>query len=201
MTQTDAVGTSRGGAGIWLFRVLLVAGAAFMVYSWFAPWWSAKVSVIPGQDHMVLHPWGIEAVAQVRANTDESLYSMPFPGIFAGFMWIYLAVCLLALVLSLFVGRQVSIGRIKLPLAAVLIGFVGLTYMIAVGLAFGIGELKAGWAGSNFIGNSTIKNAMTGTKIKMVADLKIGYWLALGAGGFLTVLSLLRFLFVGKSKV
>lgn len=200
MTQTDAVGTSRVGAGGWLFRALLVAGAGFMVYSWFAPWWSAKVSVIPGEDHMVLHPWGIDAVAQVRANTDEALYSMPFPGIFAGFMWTYLVVCMLALLASLFVTKRISLGRFKVPLAPVLIGVVGLTYLIAVGLAFGIGELKAGWSGANFVGNSTIKNAMTGTKIKMVAELKPGYWLAVGAGAVLVVLALLRGLFVGKPK-
>ena len=57
-----------------------------MVYSWLAPWWSAKVSVIPGADHMILHPWGIEAVAQIRANADETQFSMPFPKVFAGLM-------------------------------------------------------------------------------------------------------------------
>jgi hypothetical protein len=34
----------------------------------------------------------------------------------------------------------------------------------------------------------------------MVSDLKIGYWLALGAGGALTVLALLCGLFGGKPK-
>lgn len=197
MAQTDVQGVDRGGAGVWIFRVLLVAGAAFMVYSWFAPWWSAKVSVIPGQDHLVLHPWGIEAVAQVRANADESLYAMPW--FFAPFMWTYLTVCMLALAASLFVKRRISLGRINLSLATVLIALVGLSYMAALGIAYGVGELRAGWAGTNFIGTSMMKNAMTGTKIKMVSDLQIGYWLAIGAGGVLFVLALLRGLFVGKS--
>lgn len=139
-------------------------------------------------------------MAQVRANIDESLFSMPFPSVFAGLMWIYLAVCMLALAASLFVDRQISIGRIKLPLAVVLIGLVGLSYMAAVGLAFGIGELKAGWAGTNFIGKSSFKEPQSGALIKLVSGLKIGCWLALGAGGVLTVLALLRGLFVGKPK-
>ena len=199
MTQTDAVGTSRGGVGVWIFRALLVAGAAFMVYSWFSPWWSAKIAVIPGDNHMVLHPWGVEAVTQVRANADISLFSMPFPGLFAGFMWTYLAVCMLALAAGLLVDRQISLGRFKLPLAVVLIGLVGLSYMAAVGLALGIGELKAGWAGANFIGKSNVFEPQSGAKLKMVSDLRIGYWLALGAGAVLFVLALLRRLFVGKS--
>ncbi len=199
--QTDMVGTTRGGVGVWIFRVLLVAGAAFMVYTWFSPWWSAKVAVIPGDDHLVLHPWGVEAVAQVRANIDESAFEMPFPGVFAGFMWVYLAVCMLALAASLFVDKRISLGRIKVPLAVILIGLVGLSYMAAVGLALGIGELKAGWAGANFIGKSNVLEPQSGAKIKMVSDLKIGYWLALGAGAVLFVLAPLRGLFVRKPKV
>jgi hypothetical protein len=200
MTQTDTAGISRAGAGVWIFRALLVAGAAFMAYSWFQPWWSAKIAVIPGDNHLVLHPWGIEAVSQVRANVDVSLFSMPFPGLFAGFMWTYLAVCMLALAASLFVDRRVSLGPIKLPLAVVLIGLVGLSYMAAVGLAFGIGELKAGWAGTNFIGKSTFHEPQSDAMIKMVSGLRIGYWLALGAGGALFVLAVLRRVFVGKAK-
>lgn len=197
MVQTDAQSTGRGNVGVWIFRVLLVAGAAFMVYSWFSPWWSADVALVKGTDDLVLRPWGIEAVAQVRANADESLYAMPW--IFAPFMWTYLTVCMLALAASLFLNKQLSLGRIKVPLAVVLIGLVGLSYLVALGMAYGIGELKAGWAGSKFIGTSQIKQAMSGTKIKMVSDLRPGYWLAVGAGGALFVLALLRGLFVGKS--
>lgn len=198
MVQTDARGAGQSSAGVWIFRVLIIAGAAFMVYSWFAPWWTAKVSGIPGSDHMVLHPWGIEAVAQIRANADESLYSMPW--FFAPFMWTYLAACMLALVASLFIDRQISIGRLRLPLATLLIALVGFSYMAAIGIAYGVGELKAGWAGSNFIGTSNIKNPMTGTKIKMVSELLPGYWMALAAGAVLFVLALLRGLFVGRAK-
>jgi len=199
MAQVDAQVAIRGGSGVWAFRVLLVAAAGFMVYSWFTPWWSADIAVLPGEDHMVMRPWGIEVAAQVRANADESLWSMPW--IFTPFMWTYLAVCMLLLAVSLFVNRQVSVGRFKLSLAAVLIGLVGLSYLVAVGLAYGIGELRAESAGSNFIGKSTVKHAMTGNKVKMVSDLKDGYWLALSAGPALIVLALIRGLFVRKPKV
>ena len=198
MMQTDVVATTRGGAGVWVFRVLIVVGAAFMVYSWFAPWWSASIAALPGKDHLVMRPWGVQVVAQVKASGDQSLYSMPW--IFAPFMWTYLAVCMLALAASLFVNRTISLGRINLSLAVVLIGLVGLSYMAAVGIAYGVGELKAGWAGSKFIGTSSVKNAMSGAKVKMVSDLQIGYWLALGAGALLFVLALMRGMIVGKLK-
>jgi hypothetical protein len=160
--------------------VLVVAAAAYMVYTWFAPWWGAKVAVLPGEDHLVLHPWGIEAVAQIRANSDESLYSMPW--FFAPFMWTYLTVCML-------------------PLATVLIGLVGVSYFACVSLAYAVGELRAGWAGSNFIGKSMIHNSTIDAKIKMTSALKIGYWLALYSGPALIFLALIRGLFVRKPKV
>jgi hypothetical protein len=198
MSQIVDVPAARGSARVWIFRVLLVAGAAFMVYSWYAPWWSATLAVIPGENHLVMRPWGVEVVPEVAANADESLYSMPW--FFAPFMWTYLAVCMLALAASMFVDRTLSLGRIRLPLAVVLIALVGLSYMSALGIAYGVGELKASMAGSNFIGKSTIRHAMTGTKVKMVSDLQIGYWLAVGAGGALFVLALLRGLLIRKPR-
>ena len=197
--MASEVGTNRASAAVWIFRVLVVAAAAYMVYTWFAPWWGAKVAVLPGEDHLVLHPWGVEAVAQIRANSDESLYSMPW--FFAPFMWTYLTVCMLALAASLFVDRTVSIGRIKLPLATVLIGLVGVSYFACVSLAYAVGELRAGWAGSNFIGKSMIHNSTIDAKIKMTSALKIGYWLALYSGPALIFLALIRGLFVRKPKV
>lgn len=198
MTQVDAAATARGGAGAWIFRVLLVAAAAFMIYSWFQPWWSAKVAVLPGDNHLVLHPWGIETVAQVRANADPSMWEMPW--FFAPFMWTYLGVSMLALAAGLVLNRRVSIGRFSIPLATLLILLVGLSYLLAAGMAFGIGELRASWAGTNFIGKSTFTEPQSDAKIKMVSTLRDGYWYAVGAGGAITVLALLRGLFVRTPK-
>lgn len=204
MTQVDKQDSDSVGLGEWIFRILLVAGAAYMVYSWFEPWWSAKILVLPGEDHMVMRPWGIEVVSQVKKNAEDSLWSMPW--FFEPFMWTYLTLCMLALAASLFVKRQISFAfvklpKLKLPLATVLIGFVGMSYLIAVVLAFVIGDLRAEMADSNFIGKSKVVHAMTGNKVKMVSDLKDGYWFALYAGPVLILLALLRGLFVGKSKI
>lgn len=195
--QSDAAGGARGGTGVWIFRILLVAAAAFFVYTFFAPWWSAKLAALPGEDHLVLHPWGVEVTAQVRASGNDALYAMPW--FFEPFIWVYFAACLLALAASLVLNRQISIGRIRLPLATVLIGLVAVSYLAAAGIAYGVGELRADWAGANFIGKSTVTDGGTGNKTKMVSDLEIGYWLALAAGSALLALSVLRRLFVGKA--
>lgn len=198
MLQTDAQEAGRGAVGAWIFRGLLVAGAAFMVYSWFSPWWAADVAIFEGENDLVLHPWGIETVAEVRAGGDASLYAMPW--FFAPFMWAYLTLCMLALAASLFLKRAIPIGRFKLPVATALILFVGLSYLVAVGLAYGIGEIRAAAVGTNFIGKSTFLEVESGAEIKMVSVLKNGYWLALYAGAALSVLGLLRRLIVGKQQ-
>ena len=112
MVQTDAASATRGGAGVgvWIFRFLLVSGAAFMLYSWFSPWWSANFPVMQLDSALVLHPWGVDVVSQISGNVDDSAFSMPFPQLFAGFMWTYLGVCMLALAASLFVNRRISLG-------------------------------------------------------------------------------------------
>lgn len=196
MTQKDAAWTFGGGAGAWIFRILLVAAAAFMVYSWFQPWWSADVAVIKGTDDLVLHPWGIEAVGQVRMGADPALYEMP--AFFTPMVWIYFGVAMLALVVSLFVNVKISLGPIKLPLAAVLIALVGLSYLVAVGLAYWIGDMRATAMDTKFIGQSQYTDPMSSRKVKMVAELRDGYWYALYAGVALFVLALVRFLFVRK---
>ena len=205
MAQTDAVGTTsttRGETGIlvWIFRILLVAGAAFMLYSWFQPWWSGNFVVIPGDNDMVLHPWGVEAVAQVRTNVDESLFSMPFPQVFAGFMWVYLAVCMLGLVATFFVTKRFRVGPIPVSVPVLIILLVGISYAAAAGIAYEIGTLKAAASGAKFIGNSSVLEPATGAKVRMTSQLEIGFWLAVAAGGFLTLLGLVRPLFVRKPR-
>lgn len=199
MAQTDVAGsTTRSNVTVWIFRILVIAGAAFMIYSWITPWWSAKVAVIPGDNHMVMHPWGVDAVAQVRANTDTSQFDMPF--FFAPLMWTYLVACMLLLAGSLVVKGRLKLGPINLPLATAMIAAVGLSYMIAVGSAYGIGVLRAGWAGANFVGKSTLIEPQSDAKIKMVSQLEIGFWLSLAAGGVLTFLALIRGFLVREPK-
>lgn len=196
MAQKDGVWTVGGGAGAWIFRFLLVAAASFMVYSWFQPWWSADVAVIEGTDDLVLHPWGVEVARQVRVAADPSLYSMP--GFFEPFVWTYFAVAMLALLASLFLNARLSLGPIKLPLAAVLIGAVGASYMITVGLAYYIGDMRATAIDTNFIGRSQFTDPTSHRKMRMVSDLRDGYWYALYAGVSLFGLAFVRFLFVRK---
>jgi hypothetical protein len=82
----------------------------------------------------------------------------------------------------------------------VLIGIVGLSYLIAVVAALVIAHLKAGGGGVSFLGTSVVPNPMTGGNTRFTGALKSGYWLAVGAGFLLVALAVLRNTIVGKAR-
>ncbi|MBM1218660.1 hypothetical protein JQU17_00510 [Ponticoccus sp. SC2-23] len=194
MAHTEAAFTVGGGAGTWILRLLLVAAAALMVYSWFQPWWIGDIATIRGTDDLVLHPWGIDAVGPVRMASDPALYEMP--GFFKPFVWTYFGVAMLALLASLFVNMKFKLGPVRLPLATTLILLVGLSYLITVGLAYFIGDMRASGLDMNFIGRSDYTDPTSHRKVRMDSALQDGYWYALYAGVALFSLAIIRFLFL-----
>lgn len=199
MTEVRPTETTRSNLGLWLFRGLILVGAGLMLYSWYTPWWGAQISDLPGTDHMIMRPWGVEVmVAEIRTYANRSLYSMP--AFFPPFMWAYLGLCMVALAASLFLQKRIALGRFQLSLSQVLIGIVGLSYVIAVATAFAIAQIKAGAGGVSFVGSSIVPNPMTGGSTRFTGALKTGYWLAAGAGVFLVALAILRNTIVGRAR-
>ena len=199
MAATKATETTRHSVRRWLFGGLLLVGAGLMLVSWFSPWWGARISDLRGVDHIVMRPWGVEVVGEVSTFADRALYSMP--ALFAPFMWVYLGLCMVALAVSLFVEKEITLGQFKLSLPQVLIGIVGLSYMIAVVAALSIALIRSGDGGVQFLGSSIVPNPMTGGRTRFTGALKPGYWLAVGAGPVLVALALLRNTIIGKARV
>lgn len=198
MTSLQATNTSENGLRLWFFRALILIGAGIMLMSWFSPWWSARISDLAGADHIVLRPWGVEMVSEVKTYADRSLYEMP--AFFTPLMWAYLGFCMLALAVSLFVTKRVSVGRFNLSLQQLLVGFVGFSYVVAVVTAYTIAQIRSGMAGMEFVGTSMVFNPMTAGNTRIVSALQMGYWLSAGAGAYLLVLALLRSVIVGRRK-
>ena len=194
MADTTGAWTVGGGPLAWILRVLLVAAAALMVYSWFQPWWIGDIATIRGTDDLVLHPWGIDAVGPVRMASDPALYEMP--GFFEPFVWTYFGVAMLALLASLFVNKKFKLGPVSLPLATTMILLVGMSYLITVGLAYFIGDMRASGLDMNFIGRSDYTDPTSHRKVRMDSALQDGYWYALYAGVALFSLAIIRFLFL-----
>jgi hypothetical protein len=199
MPAERTTATTRGGLRPWLFRFLTLVGAGIMLYSWYSPWWGARISDLTGNDHMLMRPWGVEVMAaEIRTYANRALYAMP--AFFPALMWTYLGVCMLALAVSLFVERRFPLGRFSVSLPGVLIGLVGLSYVIAAATAFAIAQIRAGAGGVEFVGSSIVPNPMTGGSTRFTGALKPGYWMAFGAGTFLIVLALLRNRIIGAAR-
>jgi hypothetical protein len=189
----------RRGARFWLYGILVLAGAGLMLASWYSPWWGAQISDLPGRDHMLLRPWGVElAAGEIRTYANRALYTMP--AFFEPFMWTYLTVCMLALAVSIFVTKRISLGRFEISLASLLVGCVGLSYLIALVTAYIIGEVRAASTGAAFVGTSVVPNPISGGRTRIIAELKDGYWMAVAAGVVLVALALLRGVIVGRRR-
>lgn len=122
------------------------------------------------------------------------------PGFFTPFVWAYFGVAMLALLVSLFWNKRMKLGPINLPVATVLIILVGLSYLVAVGLAYFIGDMRAEANGISFVGKADYKDPMSHRTMKMESALQDGYWYALYAGVALVVLGILRGLFYWQRK-
>jgi hypothetical protein len=179
-----------GKSRVWIFRVLVLAVAALLIYSWFMPWWQASVDQV-GIDAVVIHPWGLEK------NMPEELlpYVMgsDMPVWFAPVMWSYLGIVVLALLSSLFVAnKKVKLWKIKATLPGMMIGIVGISYVVVVALAVIVASIRTNdFYYMKFLGRTLID---LGGEITTNATgtLLLGYWLAVASGPLLIALAFLR---------
>jgi hypothetical protein len=124
------------------------------------------------------------------------------PGWFTPFMWVYLGLCIVALLASLFVSseKRVGFGRMSLSLPKALISVVGLSYIIvaisavAVIAANAPSFYNAPLQGTIFVTMSQDEASYVNTAIEF------GYWFACGTGLFIAILGLLRNKIIGKIK-
>ena len=100
--------------GLWVYRLLVVVLGAGMVYSWLQPWWT------------------IDGLNERLGDFVIFLKGSEMPAWFAAFMWTYLGLCMVALLAGLWIksGHKFGIGKIKIELNELLVGGVGLSYII-----------------------------------------------------------------------
>lgn len=171
-----------------------------MLLSWFMPWWSINVYEI-GENAAVIRPWGLET--QLRESEQALIAGAEMPGWFAPFTFTYLGIAMLALVFSLFAkDKQFKFGSIKFTLPSLLIGLVGLSYIVVVITMFVVATIRTGdyFGGINLIGYTYID---LGEPYVSGADAGLlwGYWLACVVGPLLVVLALVRNKIIGESRV
>ena len=169
-----------------------------MLYAWFQPWWRAYVVELEVYA-VAIFPYGMEinmgGYEYWLAGAEDIM-----PGWFTPFMWVYLGLCMIALLFSLFASgeKRVGLGKLRLSLPQALIGGVGLTYIVVVVAAVLVIVMNLSsfyntpLQGSILITMSDFENSLVDT------GLEFGYWLACGVGPLIIVLALFRNKIRGK---
>ena len=184
----------------WIFRVLVLIGVGLMVYTWFQPWWIAHVIVL-NADAVKVFPYGMTIDLGGNEAWVEGADEV-MPGWFTPFMWVYLGLCVVALLASLFVSseKRVGFGRMSLSLPKALISGVGLSYIIVAISAVAVISANApSFYDAPLMGTVYVYISQhEASDVK--TSLEFAYWLAWGTGLFLVILGLLRNKIIGKIK-
>lgn len=178
---------------VWLYRVLVLAAGGILLTSWFLPWWTARVQELHGSDHVVMHPWGVDVNSPKILTYMPPTVDMNMPDFFAPAMWAYFGLIIVALVFALFAQNKVfSVWKVRLTLPSLIIGGVGLSYLVAIITAAVVTTIRLADAGMPLMGKITVvvgSDIGTGT---VFSNLGSGYYLAAAAGLLLIILALLR---------
>lgn len=190
---------------VWAFRGLVIIGLGLMLVSWFLPsgWWGCYVEIdilgIGLKDAAVIHPYGLELnVGELLGYMGDAVN---MPVWFTPFMWVYLGICIIALLFSLFLkNKEIKIGKIKSTLPSLIIGLVGFSLIIVVIAAFVVAYLKVGaFYGTQLWGETHI--VVYGEDGFVTAGLRLGYWLGWVAGIVILILGIFRSRILGISKL
>jgi hypothetical protein len=188
-----------GSSKLLMFRVLTLVGAGLMLLSWFMPWWMATIDALHDAT-ITIRPWGLDNT--FGPDMAKMVENAAMPVFFAPMMWAYLAACMIALILSLVLkDRAIGLGKIKLSLPRVLLGGVGLSYMIALVVAVVFASMRMdtpAFYNMKFIGYTRIVMDVEMAAGGVTADLLPGYYVAWVAGVFMVVLALFRNKLVGS---
>jgi hypothetical protein len=185
----------------WLFRVLVLASGGLLLYSWFQPWWSARVMAVVGEHHVVIHPFGLEVILEDIYNFID-VAAADIPAWVTPVMWAYLAIAIAALLFSLWAkDKELKLWKVRFTLPSWTIGIVGFSYIVVAVTMFIIATMKTADLGIPLIGITETQGfeVLEGLSVSIKSDLQLGYWLAYGAGTLLILLALLRNKIIGRS--
>jgi hypothetical protein len=199
-SESLVVSGSIARARVWIFSILTLAGAGMFLYTWFQPWWTAYIVALK-ENGITIFPYAM-VIGGTLKDYPQWLVGAEMPGWFFRLMWVYLVACMAALLISLFAGEEkVSLGKSRFSLQKVLVGGVGLSYIIIVlGCAIVIAMRAPQFYGASLQGSVFVHMAEHEGNAESYVEtsLQLGYWLACSVGPLLLVLALLRDKIIGK---
>lgn len=193
--------SSASSVRIGIFSVLTLAGVGLFLYSWFQPWWTAYIVALK-ETGVTISPQAM-VIGGTLQDYPQWLIGAQMPDWFFPAMWIYLAVCIGALVFSLFVFEdRVKLGKFKLSAPTLVVGVIGLSYIVfVVVFVVAIAIRAPAFYGAQLQGSIFVHMAEHEGNAESYVEtgLQFGYWIACVTGVFLVALALLHDKIVGKA--
>ncbi len=116
--------------GTLIFRALVALGTVLFLVSWFMPWWTIDIEGF-GNRMVHIRPWGL-IIDERMGDFKILLKGSEMPSFFTPLMWLYFALCVIALVVGFIIcSKAIRLGKLKITLSQLLVGGVGLSYFIA----------------------------------------------------------------------
>ncbi len=185
--------------GKLIFPILVLVAIVLMVVSWVTPWWVCTVDAVYMLQRglITIRPWGLEQNLGRFAGYVEG---SAMPDWFGPMMWAYLVACIVVLLVALFVrNREVRFRGRSFNLSQLLVGLVGLSYIVCAATAAVFAVIRTGDFGVSFLGKTTvIIDPHAGGSADLNGELQWGYWLCYIVGFGLIALAYFRNRILGQ---
>jgi len=173
----------------WLFRFLVIVAAGLMILSWFLPWYVAYAyGYFEVPNGVIIHPYGLELNLGEYAGYARGA---DMPVWFAPLMWVYLAICIIALISSMWLKhKEIKIGKRTLNLSSLLIGLVGFSYIVVGVLALIVAAIRTG----DYFDMKLLEPCMIQEypEVWVSGSFQLGYYLVYGVGILCLVTAFIR---------
>lgn len=182
----------------WLFILLVLVGAGLMFAGWFLPWWTIDVEGF-ATDVVQIRPWGLDICEQM-GDFAILMKGAEMPAFFAPFMWTFLGLCVVAILVGLFIEADVKIGNRKIKWSQLLVGTVGVGFIVMAIVAAIYASQRMGSAfGAPLQGRAFID---MGDPLIAYVDTRLlpGYYLLYAAGLTLLLTAIFREKIISQSE-
>lgn len=184
----------------WIFRILTLVAGGLWGYAWFQPWWVAYIEELQ-ENAVVIFPYQLVLSGTLR-NYPQWIVGYEMPAWFWPFVWVYLALCVGLLIFSLFTTARdvVDIGKLRLTMPQLLVGLVGLAFILFVVIFPIVITIRAPQFHGVVLQGNVFISMDEHTESYVITALQPGYWIGVGTAAFTFVLALLHKVIVGKPK-
>ena len=162
---------------IWTLRVMVLAAAIMMVYSFVKPWW---VCIFDEANYIWIYGWGLRYYlvrnVELIANDVTPLYQTVLA-------WMYISISIILMGFSVFIKNKWN---------TFLLGTIGIGYFVyALVAVYVVIARRASEVGLALQGQGTL----IGPGYLAQSVIQHGFYLALATGAFIVLIAVFRFVF------